>query len=38
MNLKYKTILVLGAGKISELVAASLASEGVKAIIVSNRT
>jgi len=37
-NLKDKTILILGAGKISELVAANLAKEGVKAIIVSNRT
>jgi glutamyl-tRNA reductase len=37
-NLKDKTILILGAGKISELVVASLAKQGVKAIIVSNRT
>lgn len=37
-NLKDKTILILGAGKISELVAANLAKQGVKAIIVSNRT
>jgi len=37
-SLRNKTILILGAGKISELVAASLAQEGVKAIIVSNRT
>ena len=37
-SLRNKTILILGAGKISELVAASLAKEGVKAIIVSNRT
>jgi len=37
-SLRNKTVLILGAGKISELVAASLAKEGVKAIIVSNRT
>ncbi len=37
-NLKDKTILILGAGKISELVAVTLSKEGVKTIIVSNRT
>ncbi len=37
-NLRNKTILVLGAGKISELVAANLAKEGVKTVVVSNRT
>ncbi len=37
-NLKGKIILIVGAGEISELVAASLAKEGVKTIIVSNRT
>jgi glutamyl-tRNA reductase len=37
-SLRNKIILILGAGKISELVAAGLAKEGVKAIIVSNRT
>lgn len=36
-SLRDKTILVLGAGKISELVGANLANEGVKAIVVSNR-
>ncbi|TKJ46431.1 glutamyl-tRNA reductase [Candidatus Aerophobetes bacterium Ae_b3a] len=37
-SLRDKTILVLGAGKISELVGANLANEGVKAIVVSNRS
>ena len=37
-SLRDKTILVLGAGKISELVGANLANEGIKAIIVSNRS
>ena len=37
-NLKDKTVLILGAGKISELVVASLAREGVKTVIISNRT
>ena len=37
-SLRDKIILLLGAGKISELVASGLAKEGVKTIIVSNRT
>ena len=37
-SLRDRTILVLGAGKISELVGANLSNEGVKAIIVSNRS
>ncbi|MFQ5834506.1 MAG: glutamyl-tRNA reductase [bacterium] len=37
-SLKDKIILILGAGKISELVVAGLAKEGAKTIIVSNRT
>jgi glutamyl-tRNA reductase len=37
-SLRGKIILILGAGKISELVAAGLANEGAKTIIVSNRT
>jgi len=37
-SLKDKIILILGAGKISELVVAGLTKEGVKTIIVSNRT
>ena len=38
VSLRDKTILILGAGKISELVGVNLASEGVKAVIVSNRS
>ena len=38
VSLRDKTILILGAGKISELVGVNLASQGVKAIIVSNRS
>lgn len=37
-SLKDKIILVLGAGEMSQLVASSLAKEGAKTIIVSNRT
>ncbi len=37
-NLEGKVILIVGAGEISELVAANLAKEGVKSIFVSNRT
>ena len=37
-SLKDKIILVLGAGEMSQLVASSLAKQGAKTIIVSNRT